>query len=123
MTSLLRVAGAKGLVLGGGVGVQVGLEHLPADGGAQEVLWAVWEASGLAGEWQAVSAAGGTRGANAGAGPDAGGAPFDAGAQHDLEEYHGRNTGEDPIRIENSATTHTVLSLAAGEAGHYGYRS
>src|SRR5215475_8758626 len=35
------------------------------DGNAQDTLWAVWHASGLAREWQAASAAGGTRGAAA----------------------------------------------------------
>jgi superfamily I DNA/RNA helicase/RecB family exonuclease len=53
------------------------------DGTAQEVLWAVWDASGLAGQWQAASAAGGTRGATADADLDAVLALFDAAARFD----------------------------------------
>ncbi len=52
-------------------------------GTAQEVLWAVWDASGLAGQWQAASAAGGTRGATADADLDAMLALFDAAARFD----------------------------------------
>jgi ATP-dependent exoDNAse (exonuclease V) beta subunit len=47
-------------------------------GTAHEVLWAVWEASGLAAAWQAASAAGGSRGAAADADLDAVAALFDA---------------------------------------------
>ncbi len=54
-----------------------------ATGTAQEVLWAVWDASGLAGQWQAASAAGGTRGATADADLDAVLALFDAAARFD----------------------------------------
>jgi superfamily I DNA/RNA helicase/RecB family exonuclease len=50
---------------------------------AQEVLWEVWDASGLAGQWQAASAAGGTRGATADADLDAVLALFDAAARFD----------------------------------------
>jgi len=54
-----------------------------ADGGGtpHDVLWAVWEASGLAGQWQAASAAGGSRGAVADADLDAVVALFDAAAR------------------------------------------
>src|SRR6266702_150393 len=52
-------------------------------GTAQEVLWAIWEASGLAGQWQPASAAGGTRGATADADLDAVLALFDAAARFD----------------------------------------
>ena len=53
-----------------------------ADGGtAHEVLWAVWDASGLAGRWQAQSAGGGLRGAVADADLDAVVALFDAAAR------------------------------------------
>jgi superfamily I DNA/RNA helicase/RecB family exonuclease len=52
-------------------------------GTAQEVLWAVWDASRLAGQWQAASAAGGTRGATADADLDAVLALFDAAARFD----------------------------------------
>jgi superfamily I DNA/RNA helicase/RecB family exonuclease len=45
---------------------------------AEEVLWAVWETSGLAGRWQAASAAGGSRGAAADRDLDAVLALFDA---------------------------------------------
>ena len=52
-------------------------------GTAQEALWAVWDASGLAAQWQAASAAGGTRGATADADLDAVLALFDAAARFD----------------------------------------
>ncbi len=54
-----------------------------AAGTAQEVLWAVWDASKLAGESEAASAAGGTRGAVADADLDAVLALFDAAARFD----------------------------------------
>ena len=54
-----------------------------AAGTAQEVLWAVWDASGLASKWHAASAAGGTRGATADADLDAVLALFDAAARFD----------------------------------------
>ena len=52
-----------------------------SDGNAQDTLWAVWHASGLAREWQAVSAAGGTRGAAADRDLDAVVALFEAAAR------------------------------------------
>jgi superfamily I DNA/RNA helicase/RecB family exonuclease len=53
-----------------------------ADGGsAHDVLWAVWDASGLAPAWQAASAAGGARGAAADRDLDAVCALFDAAAR------------------------------------------
>jgi superfamily I DNA/RNA helicase/RecB family exonuclease len=53
-----------------------------ADGGtAHDVLWAVWDASGLAGAWQQASAAGGSRGAAADADLDAVVALFEAAAR------------------------------------------
>src|SRR6266516_4268678 len=51
------------------------------DGNAHDVLWAVWDASGLASVWQAVSAAGGSRGAAADRDLDAVCALFDAAAR------------------------------------------
>jgi superfamily I DNA/RNA helicase/RecB family exonuclease len=51
------------------------------DGTAHDVLWAVWDASGLAGQWQQASAAGGSRGAAADADLDAVVALFDAAAR------------------------------------------
>jgi superfamily I DNA/RNA helicase/RecB family exonuclease len=51
------------------------------DGTAHDVLWAVWDASGLASSWQRASAAGGTRGAAADADLDAVVALFDAAAR------------------------------------------
>jgi superfamily I DNA/RNA helicase/RecB family exonuclease len=51
------------------------------DGTAHEVLWAVWDASGLAASWQQASAAGGSRGAAADADLDAMVALFDAAAR------------------------------------------
>jgi superfamily I DNA/RNA helicase/RecB family exonuclease len=50
-------------------------------GTPHDVLWAVWEASGLADEWQAASAAGGASGATADADLDAVVALFDAAAR------------------------------------------
>src|SRR6266705_678556 len=50
-------------------------------GTAHEVLWAVWDASGLASAWQAASAAGGSRGAAADADLDAVAALFDAASR------------------------------------------
>ena len=54
-----------------------------AQGSAQEVLWAVWEASGLAELWHEASAAGGARGATADADLDAVLALFDAAIRFD----------------------------------------
>jgi superfamily I DNA/RNA helicase/RecB family exonuclease len=52
------------------------------DGGtAHDVLWAVWDASGLADSWQQASASGGVRGAAADADLDAVVALFDAAAR------------------------------------------
>jgi superfamily I DNA/RNA helicase/RecB family exonuclease len=52
------------------------------DGGTpHDVLWAVWDASGLAAAWQEASAAGGTRGAAADADLDAVVALFEAAAR------------------------------------------
>ncbi len=51
------------------------------DGNAHDVLWAVWDASGLASAWQGVSAAGGSRGAAADRDLDAVCALFDAAAR------------------------------------------
>jgi len=54
-----------------------------AGGTAHEVVWAVWEASGLAGRWQAASAAGGPAGAVADADLDAMLALVDTAARFD----------------------------------------
>ena len=51
------------------------------DGTAHDVLWAVWDASGLAAPWQAASMAGGARGAAADRDLDAVCALFDAAAR------------------------------------------
>ncbi|HBW18749.1 MAG: ATP-dependent helicase [Streptosporangiaceae bacterium] len=51
------------------------------EGTAHDVLWAVWERSGLAEQWQAASAAGGSRGAAADSDLDAVVALFDAAAR------------------------------------------
>ena len=58
-------------------------------GTPHDVLWAVWEASGLAAEWQAASAAGGIRGAVADADLDAVVALFDAAARFAERLPHG----------------------------------
>jgi len=54
---------------------------IAAGGSAEEVLWAVWESSGLAGRWQQLSAAGGPQGAAADRDLDAVLALFDVAAQ------------------------------------------
>jgi superfamily I DNA/RNA helicase/RecB family exonuclease len=59
------------------------------DGTPHEVLWAVWQASGLAADWQAASAAGGTRGGQADADLDAVVALFDAAARFTALLPHG----------------------------------
>jgi len=55
--------------------------HADRDGTPHQVLWAVWEASGLAAGWQAASAAGGVRGALADGDLDAVVALFEAAAR------------------------------------------
>jgi superfamily I DNA/RNA helicase/RecB family exonuclease len=59
------------------------------DGTPHDVLWAVWQASGLAAAWQAASAAGGTRGALADADLDAVVSLFDAAARFTALLPHG----------------------------------
>jgi superfamily I DNA/RNA helicase/RecB family exonuclease len=59
------------------------------DGTPHDVLWAVWEASGLAAQWQAASAAGGARGVVADADLDAVVALFDAAARFTARLPHG----------------------------------
>ena len=59
------------------------------DGTPHEVLWTVWAASGLAAEWQAVSASGGARGARADADLDAVVALFEAAARFTARLPHG----------------------------------
>ena len=66
---------------GGSAGLLALARDTASDGNAQDALWAVWDASGLAREWQAASAAGGTRGAAADADLDAVVALFDAAAR------------------------------------------
>jgi superfamily I DNA/RNA helicase/RecB family exonuclease len=53
---------------------------IAAGGSAEDVLWAIWDASGLAGEWQQASAAGGPAGAAADRDLDAVLALFDKAA-------------------------------------------
>ncbi len=43
--------------------------EIKAGGSAEDVLWAIWDASGLAGQWQRLSAAGGPAGRGRGPGP------------------------------------------------------
>jgi len=54
-----------------------------SEGTAQEVLWSVWDASGLAADWEAASAAGGTGGATADTDLDAVMTLFDMAARFD----------------------------------------
>jgi superfamily I DNA/RNA helicase/RecB family exonuclease len=58
-------------------------------GTPHDVLWAVWDASGLAAQWQAASAAGGSRGAVADADLDAVVALFEAAARFTERLPHG----------------------------------
>ena len=53
---------------------------IKADGNAEDVLWAIWEASGLAPRWQQASVAGGAAGAAADRDLDAVLALFDKAA-------------------------------------------
>jgi superfamily I DNA/RNA helicase/RecB family exonuclease len=59
------------------------------DGSPHDVLWAVWQASGVAAQWQAASAAGGPRGAVADADLDAAVELFDAAAKFTARMPHG----------------------------------
>jgi superfamily I DNA/RNA helicase/RecB family exonuclease len=59
------------------------------EGTPHEVLWTVWEESGLAAEWHAASAAGGARGARADADLDAVVALFEASARFTTRLPHG----------------------------------
>jgi superfamily I DNA/RNA helicase/RecB family exonuclease len=55
-------------------------EAIAGDGNAEDVLWAIWDASGLAGQWQDQSAQGGSHGAAADRDLDAVLALFDKAA-------------------------------------------
>ncbi len=59
------------------------VEQMSAAGTAADICWAVWNATGLAERWQAVSLAGGARGAAADADLDAVLTLFDAAARFD----------------------------------------
>ena len=73
------VAGGNALAAAQRVAALLALASKTAqDGTAHDVLWAVWNASGLAAAWQQASAAGGSRGAAADADLDAVVALFDA---------------------------------------------
>jgi superfamily I DNA/RNA helicase/RecB family exonuclease len=62
------------------------------DGTAQEVLWAVWNSSGLAAQWEAASAAGGPRGSAADSDLDAMLTLFDVAARFDARMPPGSMT-------------------------------
>ncbi len=66
---------------GQGDGESSRADERASGGTAHDVLWAVWNASGLAASWQQASAAGGSRGAAADADLDAVVALFDAAAR------------------------------------------
>jgi superfamily I DNA/RNA helicase/RecB family exonuclease len=72
-----RVAGPAKRVAGL---LAVAKSAIKAGGSAEDVLWAIWDASGLAGPWQQVSAAGGPAGAAADRDLDAVLALFDQAA-------------------------------------------
>jgi superfamily I DNA/RNA helicase/RecB family exonuclease len=72
-----RVAGPARRVAGL---LAVATNAIAAGGNAEDVLWAIWEASGLAAQWQQVSAAGGPPGAAADRDLDAVLALFDQAA-------------------------------------------
>jgi len=85
-----RAAGRPALAAARRVAALLALAREQAQGGtAHEVLWAVWHASGLAPQWQAASAAGGTRSAAADADLDAVVALFDAAARFTTRLPHG----------------------------------
>ena len=97
-----------------------------AGGTAHEVLWAVWHASGLAGAWQAASAAGGSRGAAADADLDAVAALFDAASRFTdrlppgsprlfLDSVAGQEIAGDTL-AERSPQTDAVAVLTAHRA-------
>ncbi len=68
----------------------IGLARRTTEAGtAQDVLWAVWNATGLASAWQSASAAGGTSGAAADADLDAVMTLFDAAARFDARTPSG----------------------------------
>jgi superfamily I DNA/RNA helicase/RecB family exonuclease len=92
-------------------------------GTAEDVLWAVWDRSGLAAQWQAESAAGGARGASADRDLDAVLALFDAAARHTerlppgapglfLESLIGQEIPGDTL-AEQAATGEAVRVLTA----------
>src|SRR5215469_15827358 len=76
------VAGGNALAAAQRVAALLALASKTAqDGTAHDVLWAVWNASGLAASWQQASAGGGSRGAAADADLDAVVALFEAAAR------------------------------------------
>ena len=87
-----RPESAAGAEVAAATGVAALLEvarEADQHGTPHEVLWAVWDASGLARQWQAASAAGGVRGAVADADLDAVVALFDAAARFSARLPHG----------------------------------
>ncbi len=97
-----------------------------ASGTAHEVLWEVWNASGLADAWQAASAAGGSRGAAADADLDAVAALFDAASRFTarlppgsprlfLDSLAGQEIAGDTL-AERSPRTDAVAVLTAHRA-------
>ncbi|HEX9030673.1 MAG TPA: ATP-dependent DNA helicase [Streptosporangiaceae bacterium] len=85
------------------------------DGTAQDVLWAVWNASGLAAQWQAASAAGGTQGATADADLDAMLALFDVAARFDAR----LPAGSMPLFLD-SLTSQEIAGDSLAERGQQG---
>ncbi len=94
-----------------------------AGGSAEDVLWSVWEKSGLAARWQAASAEGGARGAAADRDLDAVLALFDAAGRHTerlppgapglfLESLTGQEIPGDTL-AERAATGDAVRVLTA----------
>jgi len=96
------------------------------EGTAHDVLWAVWDASGLAPAWQAASAAGGSRGAAADRDLDAVCALFDSAARFTarlppgspvlfLQSLTGQEIPGDTL-AERAAPGHAVRILTAHRA-------
>jgi superfamily I DNA/RNA helicase/RecB family exonuclease len=96
------------------------------EGTAHDVLWAVWDASGLAPAWQAASAAGGSRGAAADRDLDAVCALFDSAARFTarlppgspvlfLQSLTGQEIPGDTL-TERSVPHHAVRILTAHRA-------
>ncbi|HET9896663.1 MAG TPA: ATP-dependent DNA helicase [Streptosporangiaceae bacterium] len=99
-----------------------------AGGTAQDVLWEVWNSTGLAARWQAASAGGGTAGAAADADLDAVMTLFDAAARFDermppgsmalfVDSLSGQEIAGDTLAERSSSGDCVVVSTAHRSKG------